>query len=295
MTSVAVVAHSRKQIGGGLGELRRVLASAGFTDPLWYEVIKSKQAPKQARKALKEGADLLFVWGGDGMIQRCVDALAGTGATLAILPAGTANLLAANLSIPADIEAAVHIGLHGGRRKLDLGVANGERFAVMAGTGFDALMIRDAGAGIKDRFGQLAYVWTGAKHLRERRVRMRIIVDGNTWFKGNASCALVGNVGKVLGGIPLFDDAQPDDGRLNIGVLTANGLWEWARALGRTAVGQAHRSPFVKFTSGREFDIQLGRRMPYELDGGDRKATRRLHIVVEPGAVTVCVPEEVVR
>jgi diacylglycerol kinase (ATP) len=292
MTSVAVIAHAQKELGGGLRELREVLGSAGVTDPLWYEVPKSKRAPNRARKAVKKGADLVFVWGGDGMVQRCVDALAGTGATVAIIPAGTANLLATNLGIPQDIEAAVQIGLHGVRRKLDLGVVNTERFAVMAGTGFDALMIRDAGAGMKDRVGRLAYIWTGAKHLFDRQLQMRIRVEGKDWFKGKASCALVGNVGKVLGGIALFEDAQPDDGHLDLGVLTAKGLGQWARALGRTAVGQADRSPFLKFTTGRSFDIRLDRKVPYELDGGERKATRRLRISVEPGAITVCVPKE---
>jgi diacylglycerol kinase (ATP) len=293
VTSVAVIAHSRKQLGGGLGELREVLRSAGVTEPLWYEVLKSKQAPSRARKALKDGADLVFVWGGDGMVQQSIDALAGSGATLAIIPAGTANLLATNLGIPEDIEGAVQTGLHGARRKIDLGVVNGERFSVMAGTGFDALMIRDASSRMKNRFGRLAYIWTGAKHIRGRQIRVRIRVEGKEWLKGKASCVLVGNVGKVLGGISVFDDAQPDDGHLDLGVLTAKGLWEWARALGRTAVGQADRSPFMVFTTGRTFDIQLNKKAPYELDGGARKATRRLRIAVEPGAITVCVPEQV--
>ena len=63
-------------------------------------MLKSKQAPKQARAALEAGADLVFVWGGDGMVQRCADVLAGTGATMAVVPAGTANLLATNLGDP---------------------------------------------------------------------------------------------------------------------------------------------------------------------------------------------------
>ena len=94
MTTVAVVAHTRKQLGGGLTELREALAAHGIDDPLWHEVSKSKQAPKQCRLALEAGADLVFVWGGDGMVQRCADVLAGTGAAMAVVPAGTANLLA---------------------------------------------------------------------------------------------------------------------------------------------------------------------------------------------------------
>jgi diacylglycerol kinase (ATP) len=70
MSKVAVVAHARKSFGGGLAELRRVLAREGVTDPLWYEVRKSRKAPRYARRAAAEGADLMFVWGGDGTVQR---------------------------------------------------------------------------------------------------------------------------------------------------------------------------------------------------------------------------------
>src|SRR5689334_5091532 len=141
---VAVIAHSGKTLGGGLPELRRVLDAEGIVDPLWIEVPKSRKAPAQVRRALDEGVDLLFVWGGDGMVQRCVDVLAGSSASLAVIPAGTANLFATNLGIPRDIEQAVALGLHGERRHFDVGRFNGERFAVMAGAGFDAAMIKGA-------------------------------------------------------------------------------------------------------------------------------------------------------
>jgi diacylglycerol kinase (ATP) len=292
MTSVAVIAHAGKTFGGGLPELRRTLIDSGVTDPTWLEVDKSKQAPKKVKRALDDGADLVFVWGGDGMVQRCVDVLAGTGATLAIVPAGTANLFATNLAIPQDIAEAVRIGLHGGRRTLDLGTMNGEHFAVMAGTGLDALMIRDAGSGMKDRVGQLAYIWTGAKHLGDRQVKAHVKIDGATWFKGKASCVLFGNVGKVLGGMTVFPDARPDDGKLDVGVVTAKGLVEWARALGQTAVGDPAKSTFVRTATGREFEIRLDAKTPFELDGGDRPATKKIDVSVVPAAITVCVPEE---
>jgi diacylglycerol kinase family enzyme len=70
---------------------------------MWAEVTKSRFAPARVKGFLKEGADLVFVWGGDGTVQRCIDVLAGSSATLAILPAGTANLLATNLGIPRDL------------------------------------------------------------------------------------------------------------------------------------------------------------------------------------------------
>lgn len=291
MSTVAVIAHRGKQLGGGLPELRAVLERHGVVDPLWFEVSKSRRAPKHVQRALGAGADLVFVWGGDGMVQRCVDALDGDPAPLAIVPAGTANLLAANLGVPQDLEAAVEIGLHGRRRRIDCGRVEGERFAVMAGVGFDALMIRDADTAGKDRFGRLSYVLTGAKHLRTPRFGARVRVDGVTWFEGRAACVLVGNVGRIIGGVDVFPDAAPDSGHLEVGVVTADGVVQWVRALARAAVGAAARSPFVEVTSARKVRVDLDRKVPVELDGGDRPPRRRIRFRVDPRSVTVCVPE----
>jgi YegS/Rv2252/BmrU family lipid kinase len=291
MTTVAVLAHAGKSVGGGLPELRQALADQGIADPMWFEVGKSKEAPRFARKVRKKGAGLVFVWGGDGMVQRCVDELAGSDIPIAIVPAGTANLLATNLSIPPEVSTAVQIGLHGGRRVLDVGTVNGERFVVMAGIGFDALMIRDAGKGLKDKVGEIAYVWTGAKHLRETPMVARIRVDGAKWFKGKASCVLVGNVGRVIGDMPVFPGATPDDGRLDVGLVTAKGVVEWARTAARVVASQPDASPFVETISAHTVDIRLEDKMAYELDGGERPPTKRLKIEVEPGAITICVPE----
>ena len=291
MATVAVVAHARKSFGGGLPALRQALADEGVTDPLWYEVRKSKHAPDCARRALDQGADLTFVWGGDGTVQRCIDALAGTGAVVAILPAGTANLLASNLDIPADdVAAAVRVGLHGRRRPLDTGSVNGEHFAVMAGAGLDARMIADADRALKDRLGRAAYLYTGARNLGASRVKATIEVDGERFFAGRVSCVLVGNVGKVLGGIKAFPGAQPDDGLLDLGVVTAKNPAQWARTLGKLALGRAEQSPFVEVTRGRQAQIRFARKIPYELDGGARTKARKLRIEVSPGSITVCVP-----
>jgi YegS/Rv2252/BmrU family lipid kinase len=291
MTSVSVIAHTGKSFGGGLAELRRVLAREGVDNPTWFEVPKSRKAPKRARAALEAGADLVIVWGGDGMVQRCVDALAGSDVRIGIVPAGTANLLATNLGIPRDIERAVHIALHGQERKLDVGRLNGERFAVMAGAGWDALMIRDADGALKERLGRVAYVWTGARHLREEQFHAAIKVDDEPWFDGEASCVLVGNIGRIFGGIRVFEGATADDGKLDIGVVTAKGPVQWTRALARTAVGKAAASPFVETTSARKIRVKFDRPVSYELDGGDRDTIRHMRIDIEPGAIAVCVPE----
>ena len=293
MVKVAVVAHSGKTLGGGLPELRRVLEAAGVADPFWCEVPKSRKAPAQVRRALDEGAELIVAWGGDGMVQRCVDVLAGSEVPLAIIPAGTANLFATNLGIPSEIEGAVAVGLHGARRRVDLGRFNGERFAVMAGAGFDAAMIRDAGeGGLKERLGRVAYVWTGSENLRSKPFRADIEVDGANWYKGKASCILFGNVGKLVGGVEAFEDARPDDGKLELGIVTAEGLLEWGRMIARAAVGPVDKSPLAQTTKARSVKVKLNRKVLYELDGGDRTKVKTFKVKVEPSAVTVCVPKD---
>ena len=292
MTTVAVIAHAGKTVGGGLVELRRELEKRGIADPLWFEVQKSRKATKQVKRALGEGAELIFVWGGDGMVQRSIDGLDSSAAAVAIVPAGTANLFASNLGIPQDIQKAVGIGLDGPRRTLDVGRMNDERFAVMAGAGFDAQMIREADGGLKDRFGRLAYVWTGTKQLGRKPFQAKIKVDGATWFDGKASSVLVGNVGKLFAGVEAFEDARPDDGKLELGVVTAEGLLEWTRTIARTAVGSSTASPFVQTTKASSIEVKFDRKVLYELDGGDRKPVKSLNVEVEPAAITVCVPAD---
>jgi YegS/Rv2252/BmrU family lipid kinase len=292
MKRVAVIAHTRKSLDGGLPQLRRLLADEGHDDPLWYEVQKSRQAPKRTREAVDAGATLVLVWGGDGTVQRAIDALpAREPPPLGILPAGTANLFASNLGLPTDLPGALAIALHGADRRLDVGRVNGERFAVMAGAGLDAAMIAEADGRMKRRLGRVAYVWTGLQATRKGRQHVEVAVDGKPWYDGPASCVLLGNMSRIVGGITVFDDARPDDGRLEVGVVTAASPWQWGRVLGRMVVGRSDRSALVEMTTGSRVDVHLERKTVYELDGGDRPPSRRLKARVEPGALTVRVPE----
>ena len=292
MTQVAVIVHTEKRLGRAAPEdLRMALVEAGVDEPMWFEVPQSKKATKPARQAAEAGADLLLVWGGDGMVRRCIDALAGGKVAIGILPAGTANLLANGLGIPIDLAAAVEIALHGRRRKLDVGVVNDQRFAVMAGTGFDAVMVAEADSS-KHRIGRLAYVRAGLKAARVDRVQTTVTVDGEPWFEGPTTCCLIGNLGTISGGLVVFERAEPDDGRLEIGVTTADGSKDWARLMTHLVRRKTESSPLVRTTSGREFAVELERKVPWELDGGDRKPTKRLDVRIEPAAIEVCVPAE---
>jgi diacylglycerol kinase (ATP) len=128
--------------------------------------------------------------------------------------------------------------------------------------------------------------------VRVKPFEARIEVDGKKWYKGQASCILVGNVGELFGGVEVFPDAAPDDGRLELGVCTADGLVQWARTLVRTARGDPSRSPFVRATKARRVKVELDRKVLYELDGGARSKVKAYRLAIEPAAITVCVPPE---
>jgi diacylglycerol kinase (ATP) len=292
--TVAVVANAAKTLDGGLPQLRKELANRGVTDPQWREVLKSRNAPEQVEQAIAQGAELIFVWGGDGMVQRCVDALTGSNATIAIVPAGTANLFASNLGIPRKLVAAVDLAFEGERRMFDVGRMNGERFAVMAGLGFDARVIEGANRKMKSRIGRAAYIWAATRNLRMDLFQARIDVDGSNWYEGKASCILCGNVGSAFGGIEIFDDAHTDDGLLEIGVTNAEGTLQWARTFARLRFSSASKSPFIRMTKGKTVEVTLRRKVRYELDGSGRKKRKTFHVEIEPAAVSICVPAKAV-
>jgi diacylglycerol kinase family enzyme len=296
-TRVGVVVHSEKQLGAGLEELRAALADLGHADPPWYEVDKSKKAPKKVRKLIEDdGVDRLLVWGGDGTVRRCIDTIVAGGhadkVALGILPAGTANLLAHNLDVPLELRPAVDNALHGEPRRIDVGLVNGrDHFAVMAGAGFDAMLIGDADeSGAKERWGRLGYVMAGARNINVSPAEAIVTVDGDPWYKGPAASVIAGNVGALFGGLRAFPNASPTDGRLDVGVATARTRAEWARLFGAAVTHRIEASPFVEQTSGTSILVEFDRSLPWEADGGDQDRADRFEFRCLPSAIAVCQP-----
>lgn len=288
--AAAVVGHSGKSFGGGLDALRAELAERGVDEPLWLVVDDGAELGDAARKALDAGADTVLAWGGDGTVQCCVDVLAGTDVALAVMPAGTSNLLAQNLGIPQDIGEAADIP--GGRPP-----AHRHRPRQRRG-------LRHHGAGgprrqdhrrrrrrREGRTGRLAYVISAARNADTKPFGARAEVDGTPFFEGRATCVLMGNVGKLFAGLEPFNDAEPDDGSLEIGVVTAEGAFQWLGAALRATFGDVADSPHTTIGEFRRGgSIRFDRAVPYELDGNERGSTDHMELEVSAGALVVCVP-----
>ncbi len=256
----------------------------------WLETTPDDPGRGQAEAALAAGAELVIACGGDGTVRACVEALAGSDAALAVIPAGTGNLLARNLGIPDDTKEALEIALGSGRRTLDVGICNGERFAIMGGVGLDAAIMHDTGREMKQRFGVAAYVLTTLRHLRDERFPSHVRADGELVHLGPTTTVLVGNLGQIQAGLDIFPDSSPTDGALDGLVARPRTLREWLAA-GWALIWGTETEPVQRF-SGREVVIDLVRPTPYELDGEERPPTTALRFGVETTALRVCVHEE---
>jgi YegS/Rv2252/BmrU family lipid kinase len=238
-----------------------------------------------------EGVDLVMAQGGDGTVMACVTGLAGTEVPLAVLPGGTGNLLATNFDVPADLEGAVEVALDGDRARLDVAALDDDRFVVMGGVGFDAAMLRDADPRLKERLGAVAYVLSGFKHLRRRATRFRLGLDDRPPIERTGQGVLVGNLGRLQGGLPVMPDARPDDGLLDVAVLQTRTVLDWLTLAWRVVARRPRKDPQLELFRARRVEIGCDRPQPVERDG-DPLAEPRDHLVIEvvPAALTLCVP-----
>ncbi|MET7421599.1 diacylglycerol kinase family protein [Dactylosporangium sp. NPDC005555] len=278
-------------------EIRGLFAEAGRPEPLWLTTTPEDPGCGMAVQAVEAGVDVALVCGGDGTVMAVASVLAGTDVALALVPSGTGNLLATNFGVTRDVRAAVEVALHGDRRRIDVGVVDGAdtstghagTFTVMAGMGFDAEMLEATPDTAKRRFGWLAYVAAGVKKLHRKRVLMRIRLDGGRWIRRRARSVLVANVGRLQGGIPLFPDARPDDGWLDVAVLTPRDITDWVR-LGWGVVMRRGGTPRLETFRARKVEVRTDREQARELDGDVVAPSRTLVARISPAALLLCVP-----
>lgn len=263
----------------------------GWAEPLWLETAEDDPGIGMCERAIHDGCDVVFVCGGDGTVMAAVTALAGCDVPLAILPAGTGNLLARNLDLPLnDEEEALRIGVSGRTIRIDVGVCEDRKFAVMAGLGFDAAIMRDAPEGLKKAVGWPAYLVSAGKHLRGRGIRVAITVDDGEPMQRRVRSVVVGNVGKLQAGIPLLPDAKPDDGYLDVVVIAPRNVLDWVR-VGSRVVRRADVPDrrMERFRSRRVL-IEASHSQPRQLDGDVIEDSRTMDITIEEKALQVRVP-----
>ena len=288
-TKVASATALRRRVAHGC-------RARGWAEPVVLETTVQDPGHQMVRRAVAEGAELVLSAGGDGTVMAVARGLAHSDVPLGVLPMGTGNLLARNLDLPRELRAALDVALDGRSRRLDMGLLSTgldgqpEGFAVMAGMGFDAAMMADAPVGLKAVAGWAAYVVSGARHLRDRPLTVELQVDDRGPLRRSARSVVVGNVGTLQAGLRLMPGAAPDDGLLDVVVLSPLRLRDWLRVLVRLASRRPGADPDVERFQGRRVQVQACGAHPLQLDGDPAGATDLLVVQVDPGALLVRVP-----
>ncbi|WP_069386988.1 diacylglycerol/lipid kinase family protein [Cellulosimicrobium cellulans] len=326
---VAFVANpSKPDVDGLEAVVRAAFADAALPDPLWLETTVEDPGIGQTREALARGADVVVAVGGDGTVRAVAEGMVGSGRTMALVPLGTGNLLARNLDLPVgDPRAALRVVLAGVDRPVDVGwvrvlrwaegaggsedripplpVRAGDApassttrehiFLVIAGLGFDAAMVADADDVLKAKVGWVAYFVAGIRHLHGRRMRARIQLDDKPAVDARLRSVMIGNCGRLPGGITLLPDAVLDDGVLDVAAVdTRGGLAGWAQLFGEVVMqGFGVRSE-LPAKIGR-IDHAKARRVRVRVEGGEQAQVDgdvlgqavELEARVDPGALVV--------
>jgi YegS/Rv2252/BmrU family lipid kinase len=290
--SVAVIFNPSKASDAGKAkrEITDAVMAGGLPQPRWLETTADEPGTAQCRQAIEDGAELILVSGGDGTVMACAGALAGTDVPLAVLPAGTGNLLARNFGIPRGLTDAVAVAAVGDSRRIDVGVAGDARFLVMAGIGFDAQMLDDAPERLKSAVGWPAYLVSAVRHLLEPRHSFTLELDDRPPLGRRGRGVLVGNVGKLQGGLPVLPDALPDDGLLDVAVIKTKGLASWALLAGSVVLRRPDGRRLETFQAAK-ISVRCDDGLPTELDGEVTGSSHRLEIGVLPRAILLRVPQ----
>ncbi len=290
---------------------------SGWAESLWLATTEEDPGTGQAREAVQAGVDVVLAAGGDGTVRAVAEGLRGSGVPLALLPAGTGNVLARNLELSlTHLERSVDTAFAGEDRAVDLGVVEIERadgsreektFVVMAGMGLDAKMIANTNAELKRRVGWLAYVDAIVRSLRDSEaLRVRYSVDGGPEKTMSAHTVLVGNCGTLPGNVLLLPEAAIDDGVFDVVALRPEGVLGWAQVwikvfwengvLRRSTVGRkivaglGREVRTLRYVKAASITARLDREEEFELDGDEFGKAVAFRAHVEQGALTVRVP-----
>lgn len=268
------------------------MVRSGWEPPLWMETRRDDPGRGMAQDALAKGVDRVLVVGGDGTVRTVCTELAGSGVPVALVPAGTGNLLVRNLGIPLDEDEALDVALQGDARRVDTvrwtADGTGGTFVVMAGVGLDAQIMRSANPVLK-RFAKAgAYVVAGVQQVRMPSFRALVTLDGEVVHDGDAVLALVGNVGHLQGGVPLLPAAGASDGVLHLLVASGSGV----RGLARLVASIRKDGPGAPLQrrQGQRVEVVTDRPVAYQLDGDTEGEATAFTAQVEPGSLLVMVP-----
>jgi len=270
---------------------------AGWLDEFGLHVeVVTTRSPEDAtalgqRAAAGGGWERVVVCGGDGTVSSLAAGLVGSAVPMAVIPAGTANCLARELEIPRSLREACRVAATGGLRRIDVGLANGRPFALMAGVGFDGEVVRRIGPQVKDLLGAFGYVVTGLRVLAEFRPARMTLATQEGQAELSAWLVVVSNAATYAHYWHLTPEASFEDGWLDVCVFAESDLPGSLGQLAGALSGHHLEHPQVRHLRTREIRIEADPTVSVQLDGDPAGATP-VAITIRPRALSVIVPPE---
>jgi len=302
----ALLIHNPNAGNGGSGrrrqldDARRVLAAGGIDAEL-AETRGPGDATEIASRATQEGRQLVIACGGDGTLNEVVNGLAGHQnghrVPLALLPGGTANILAKELDIPWDIPRATKKILHGEVKEIALGLATPleqpERkkyFLSVAGAGPDGMIVYSVDLDLKAKVGILAYWWQGAVEvMRYKYQRFRVIADGQTI---EATLAVVGRTKNYGGPFKITTEADLYEDRFELMALTTQSGFKYLSYLPPLWMGKLRGMDGVHFYKADSIVCEPMDHSPvYAQVDGEPLARLPIEFKIVPRALKLLVPQ----
>ena len=287
---MVVVNPAAGQFSPDLKLMNRIIHAAGWD---WEVGVTNAfgEGGRLAARAAETGAGLVAACGGDGTVMDVASGLLGSGVPLAILPAGTGNVLAKDLGIPLDLAGACSLMVSPGAdlRAVDIGVSGERKFLLRLGVGLEADIVRTADRGLKDRLGPLAYVAATVQAWNQAPLsHYHLVLDGQVQELDGLAC-MVANAGSLgFPGLTLSPQVRIDDGLLDVFVIRRADLAELA-ALAASAAGAVAWAGALPHWQAREVVIEPDPPQGVEADGEYLGGTP-LHASILPAALQVVVP-----
>ncbi|MBP7949732.1 MAG: diacylglycerol kinase family lipid kinase [Verrucomicrobiales bacterium] len=229
-------------------------------------------ARRLARELAQSGHSTVVAAGGDGTVNEVVNGLADAGpatqSALGLLPAGTMNVFAVEMGLPArDLQGCWNAIERGHVREVDLWKAGEHCFVQLAGVGLDAEIIRETTWESKKALGPLSYILSAARLLGRDAPLVAISADGREPTEG--SVVLIGNGKRYGGPFKIFPAADNSDGLLDVIVLRRHGygpLFSGLFSLLTRGYEKASSGDFTYFQTAR-LEIRSEENVPVEADG----------------------------
>lgn len=252
------------------------------------------QATQLAQQAVNDGAEIVIVCGGDGVINEAAQSLVGTDTTLAVWPCGTANVLARELRLPCHEEAIAELIVRRSERKISVGQAvkseTGWRryFLLMAGIGLDATIVNGVDLGLKRKFGAGAYLASGLGFLaRLPLTPFSIEFNGQ---RHESAFTVISNAANYAAYFTLAPGAEIDDDKLDVCVFNSRSRLAYlGYALLSMARGRHTRSPNVVYQPARQAYANSNDKALVQFDG-DVVGTLPMRFEIAPQALRIIAP-----